>query len=296
MPDLYTSYYSPTTLAEALALKADLRGHARIVAGGTDLLLEIERGVRKGPDGNGLALIDLTRVPGLAEISEGDGRIHLGPLVTHNQAAASSLIVHSAFPLARACWEVGAPQIRNRATVAGNVITASPANDSIVPLLALGADVTLTSTESGERSLPLADFMTGFRQVDMADDEILTGISLRALTEHQRGSFLKLGLRRAQAISVVSVAGALTFADRSQTVVTSARIALGAVTPVVTRAAEAETFLAGKPLTDETIAEAARLAVKAASPIDDIRATGEYRRAMVEALTARLLHQLRDGR
>ncbi|MGB5052623.1 MAG: FAD binding domain-containing protein [Caldilineaceae bacterium] len=293
---MYTSYYSPTTLAEALALKADLRGHARIVAGGTDLLLEIERGVRKGPDGNGLALIDLTRVPGLAEISEGDGRIHLGPLVTHNQAAASSLIVHSAFPLARACWEVGAPQIRNRATVAGNVITASPANDSIVPLLALGADVTLTSTESGERSLPLADFMTGFRQVDMADDEILTGISLRALTEHQRGSFLKLGLRRAQAISVVSVAGALTFADRSQTVVTSARIALGAVTPVVTRAAEAETFLAGKPLTDETIAEAARLAVKAASPIDDIRATGEYRRAMVEALTARLLHQLRDGR
>jgi len=149
---LYTSYFSPATLAEALALKAELRDRARIIAGGTDLLLEIERGVRRGPDGGAPALIDLTRIPGLAEIQEKERRIHLGPLVTHNQCAASPLIAQKAFPLARACWEVGAPQIRNRATVAGNVITASPANDSIVPLLALDAAVTLTSAERGERS------------------------------------------------------------------------------------------------------------------------------------------------
>ena len=298
---MYTSYFSPSTLSEALALKADLADRARIIAGGTDLLLEIERGGRRGPDGDAPALIDLTRISGLADIREADGRIQLGPLVTHNQCAASPLIVQRAFPLARACWEVGAPQIRNRATVAGNVITASPANDSIVPLLALDAAVTLTSAERGERTLPLADFMTAFRRVDMADDEILTGISLRALAENERGSFLKLGLRRAQAISVVSVAVVLTLtpglspSEGPGVRVSAASIALGAVTPVVTRAAAAETFLIGKSLTDETIVEAGRLAVSAASPIDDIRATGEYRRAMVEALTARLLRQLRDG-
>ncbi len=292
---MYTSYVSPTTLTEALALKADLAERARIIAGGTDLLLEIERGTHHTPDGAGPTLIDLTRIPGLADIREADGRIYLGPLVTHNQCAASPLIVEKAFPLARACWEVGAPQIRNRATVAGNIITASPANDSIVPLLALDAAVTLACASRGERTLSLADFMLGFRRVDMAVDEILVGISLRCLGENERGSFLKLGLRRAQAISVVSMAATVTFSGHRGSEVAAAAIALGAVTPVVVRATPAETFLVGKTLTDETIAEAARLAVTAASPIDDIRASAEYRRAMVDALVARLLHQLRDG-
>jgi carbon-monoxide dehydrogenase medium subunit len=292
---VYKFYHSPTSLEDVLALKAEYGDNARIIAGGTDLLLEIERGVRRAQDGSALGLIDLSRVPGLAEIQERDGWIHLGPLVTHNQCVASPVIVQRAFPLARACWEVGAPQIRNRATVAGNIITASPANDAIVPLMALNATVTVSSAARGSRTMPLAQFVTGFRQVDMAPDEVLTAISFPVMDAAQRGSFIKLGLRRTQAISVVSVAAVLTFADDGVTI-SSAAISLGAVAPVIVRAQAAETFLQGKALSEDTIQEAARLALTAASPIDDVRGSAEYRRGMVETLTARILRQLRDGR
>ncbi len=232
---MYSFYFSPHTLAEALALKAEYGQRARILAGGTDLLIELDRGVRSAPDGRELGLIDLTRISGLADMGEMGGWIHLGPLVTHNQCVASALIVEKAFPLARACWEVGAPQIRNRATVAGNIITASPANDTIVPLLALDATVTVQSAARGERTLPLAQFMTGFRKVDLAADEILTRISLRPLGANAHGNFIKLGLRRAQAISVLSVAAVVEFTSGNgsgrENVVENAHIALGAVAP-----------------------------------------------------------------
>jgi xanthine dehydrogenase iron-sulfur cluster and FAD-binding subunit A len=293
---MYTFYHSPTTLDEALYLKAKYGDDVRALAGATDLLLEIERGVRTRGDGSAPGVIDLTRIPGLAAIEKRDGWIHLGPLVTHNQVVASALIVEQAFPLARACWEVGAPQIRNRATVAGNVITASPANDTIAPLLALDATVTLRSLDRGERTLPLADFILGFRKVDLAPDELLTGIAFPALNAHSAGVFIKLGLRRAQAISVVNVAVVVTREDATPDApVTRAAIALGAVAPVVVRATAAESFLVGKPLHTASIAEAARLAVTAASPIDDIRSSAAYRRAMVETLVVRALQQIADG-
>lgn len=293
---MYTFYHSPTTLDEALYLKAKYGDDARAITGATDLLLEIERGVRKRSDGAAPGVIDLTRIPGLAQIETREEWIHLGPLVTHNQVVASPLIVEQGFPLARACWEVGAPQIRNRATVAGNIITASPANDTIAPLLALDAHVTLESEARGARTLPLAAFIRGFRQVDLAPDELLTGIAFPALDARTDGVFIKLGLRRAQAISVVNVAVIVTREETAPDApVTHAAIALGAVAPVVVRATAAESFLVGKPLHKASIAEAARLAVTAATPIDDIRSSAAYRRAMVETLVARALHQIAVG-
>ena len=285
---MWRAYFIVPTTEDAIRLLAKKGGRARIVAGATDLMLELERGARKNVD----TLIDITRIPGLDRIHlDEDENIHLSPLVTHNDAAASELLRTRAYPLARAAWEVGAPQIRNRATVAGNLITASPANDTITPLMALDASVTLLSVR-GERTLPLKEFYTGVRKTVMQADEMLVDISFPAMTSTQRGTFIKLALRRAQAISVINVALLL---DLQADTVTSASITLGAVAPTIIHAPEAEAYLVGKKLTEEVIAQSALLTMQAAKPIDDLRGSADYRREMVRVCTARGLRQIRDG-
>lgn len=282
---MWAEYYNVNKMEEALRILAEQGERARIVAGGTDLILEIERGVRKGID----TLVDITRVPGLDEIVlDSDDVIHLGPLVTHNHCVASRLVVERALPLALAAWEVGAPQIRNRGTVAGNLITASPANDTITPLAALGAWVTLASA-SGERLVALEDFYTGVRGTVMRPDEIMVDIAFPALKPGQRGMFVKLGLRRAQAISLVNAAVILSMEDGR---VVNAAITLGAVAPTIIHASEAEDFLLGKVLDENVVSQASALAVRAASPISDVRSTADYRGEMVRVCVLRALRSL----
>jgi xanthine dehydrogenase iron-sulfur cluster and FAD-binding subunit A len=285
---MWREYISANSVDEAIRALSGRGARARIVAGATDLILELERGAR--PDVE--TLIDVTRIPGLDQIKlDDEGIIHLGPLVTHNHCAASKLLRGKAYPLARAAWEVGAPQIRNRGTVAGNLITASPANDTITPLVALDAWVTLQSL-NGKRQVPLRDFYTGVRKTVMRPDEMLVDISFHALNDDRHGTFVKLALRRAQAISVVNVAIILA-GNLPQ--VDSAVITLGAVAPTIIHAPEAETYLAGKTLSDETLVRAGELAAQSAQPIDDIRGSAAYRREMVRVLVLRGLRSLRDG-
>jgi xanthine dehydrogenase iron-sulfur cluster and FAD-binding subunit A len=284
---MWHAYINATSVEEVIKILGEKRESARIVAGGTDLILELERGVRKGIE----ALIDVTRIPNLNTITiDEDNIIHLGPLVTHNDCAASKLIRDRAYPLARAAWEVGAPQIRNRGTIAGNLITASPANDTITPLMALNASVTLASMR-GERIIPLKDFYTGVRKNAMLPDEMLVDISFPAMTKTQRGTFIKLALRRAQAISLVNVAVIL---DLKADTVQSASITLGSVSPTIIHAEEAEKFLLKKKLTVKNVAQAAELTMQAARPIDDVRGSAAYRREMTRVITSRALMAIRE--
>jgi carbon-monoxide dehydrogenase medium subunit len=284
---MWQTYYTPNSIDGTLQLLAEHRKAARLVAGGTDLVIEIDRGIRSPQ-----VIIDVTRIPELDQIRlDEENRIRLGPLVTHNQVVGSSLCQARAFPLVQACWQVGAPQIRNRGTIIGNLVTASPANDTITPLWALDASVTLQSVR-GRRTLSFETFFQGVRQTALEPDEMVVDLSFPAMGSHQFGTFLKLGLRRAQAIAVVNIAAVL---DRQDGFITGARLTLGSVAPTIIRAQAAEQFLVGKELTPDVIAQAGRLATHAARPISDVRGSATYRRYMTKTLTRNALESLAEG-
>jgi xanthine dehydrogenase iron-sulfur cluster and FAD-binding subunit A len=279
-------YFQPTTLREALDLLRVHGAEARLVAGGTDLMVEALRGVHPTA-----TVIDLSKLRELRYVTADSAEIRLGGLATHNDVLASRVCRVSALPLVQACAEVGAPQIRNRATVAGNLVTASPANDTITPLIALGADLVLAD-HAGERVVPLADFYTGFRRTVLRPDQLVREIRVKALTPDQHGIFLKLGLRRAQAISVINLAIVLSF---DGDVVREARVALGCLAPTIVRAPSVEAFLVGKRLGPAVCAEAGRLACADVAPIGDLRASADYRLATLESLLAHALQRLDAG-
>ncbi|MCD4673638.1 MAG: FAD binding domain-containing protein [Anaerolineaceae bacterium] len=286
---MWREYINAITIEEALKTLAENKNNAKIVAGATDLILEMESGAHKGVD----VLVDVSRIPGLDKITlDEDNVIHLGPMVTHNHCVASKLIRERALPLLQASWEVGSPQIRNRGTISGNLITGSPANDTISPLMALGAELVLRSSND-ERVVRLEEFYTGVRRTVIQPDEMLVDIRFPAMSENQRGVYLKFALRRAQAISLVNVAMVLTFNGE---IVSNAFITLGSVAKTIIHAEAAERYLEGKVLTSEVLEQAARFASDASTPIDDIRGSAAYRKEIVRVVTLRGLMAIADGK
>jgi xanthine dehydrogenase iron-sulfur cluster and FAD-binding subunit A len=284
---MWQTYVQPTSIEEALDLLAQYAGKARLVAGGTDILVELQRGVKPTT-----TLIDVTALSDLKYIREENDFLHLGALTTHNDVIASSICVQRALPLAQACWVVGAPQIRNRATVVGNLVTASPANDTITALTALGADL-LIKRRGNERVVAMDDFYPGFRRTVLQPDEMICEIRIPVMQTNQRGMFLRLGLRRAQAISVIDFAIVLTF---DGAVVTDARVTLGSLAPTIVHAHTVETYLKGKQLNEEVCREAGQLAVNDASPIGDVRGSATYRQATLAALITQALQRIAEGK
>ena len=285
---MWKEYINAASTEQVLDILDEKKEKARIIAGGTDLLLEMRQGLHDQIE----SLIDISRIDGYDEISlDDDGWVHIGPTVTHNHCLASDVIRDYGLPLALACWEVGAPQIRNMGTVVGNLVTASPANDTIVPLYALNAELILKSRR-GERKVALRDFYTGVRKHVLKPNEIVREVLFPAMGKNQRGIYLKLGLRKAQAISVVNMAAILTLKKNQ---VAEAQITLGAVAPTIIHAAKAEDYLVGKKLTKESIDEASRLAQSSAKPIDDIRSSAAYRQEVTRVLVKRGLSSIANG-
>lgn len=280
-------YIAPVSLEDALETLARLGPSARPVAGGTDLLLELSRGARPEVD----TLVDLSTIEGLDSIVESNGRVTLSALTSHADIVESDLMHRAALPLAQACLEVGSPQLRNRATVAGNIVTASPANDTISALYALGADITIRS-QRAERVVPIVDFFVDLRQTILEPDELVTGISFDALDETRRGIFVKLGLRRAQAISVVHAAAVVQ--HEPDGTVNDLRVALGCVGPTIRLVENATGIARGRRL-DRSITALAEAARSTATPIDDLRAPADYRTRTIGVVVERALRSLGAG-
>jgi xanthine dehydrogenase iron-sulfur cluster and FAD-binding subunit A len=281
-----SGYVAPASIDDAVKLLATYGAKARPIAGGTDLLVEIDRNARAGLD----VLIDLSRIPGANTITITDDEAILGPMVTHNDVVSHPALVARALPLAQACWEVGSPQLRNRATVIGNIVTASPANDTLSALLALGATVTLRSIR-GTRQVDLREFITGFRSTLRADDELVTELRVRLLGPNERGLYVKLGNRAAQAISVLHLAALIGF-DADGRTVQSARLTIGSVAATVLVVDEAAQALIGRPLDATAISDSAQAMSAAATPITDVRATAEYRHDTIGVLVRRMLNAI----
>ncbi len=276
------NYHQPNSLQEALEILAR-EEDARLLAGGTDLLVYIQDGLA-----NPAKLVDIGGLEELKEIVEEDGRIAVGALVTHAEAAASPLIREKALALAEGCAEVGSPQIRNRGTIGGNLANASPSADSAPPLYVLGAALKLQSLQ-GEREVPIEDFLVGVKKSVLRPDEIIVRVTFPPLSPTARGFFRKLGQRKALAIAKVSVAGTVDLREKT---VASVRLALGAVATTPLRAIVTESYLEGRELDKKTIAEAARLIREESKAISDIRSTADYRDEMTGTLLARALEEI----
>ncbi len=274
-------YHQPESLPDAVALAARFGEEASFLAGGTDLMVQIERG-RVAPR----HIIGLHRVPSLAGI-EANGGIVLGAGVTHRAIERARALGGALRCLVEGAEVIGGHQVRNVATVGGNLANASPAADLVPCLLALDGTVRLVGP-GGERELPLERFLLGPNRTARRPDELLTRVSLPAPPAHSSSAFLKAGRRRAMEISVVCVAARLTL-DASRERCLEARIALGAVAPTTIRAREAERALEGRPVGGEAFERAAAAAQEACRPIDDVRASAAFRRHLVGVLVRRAL-------
>ncbi len=276
-------YHRPDNLEEALRILQQDGQRAKIMAGGTDLLVRMKEGTIR-PE----IVLDISGLAELHGIQRREEWIWIGPLATHREVSESNLIRSHGQALAQGSSRVGSPQIRHRATIGGNMANASPAADTVPPLFVLQTEVAISSMK-GSRWLPVDDFFTGPGETVLRPDELVTGLRFPVPSDDKRSlsRYEKFGTRNALSVAVASAAVAADMEPDGK--LTRVRIALGSVSPVVLRAREAEQLLTGQVPGEELIARAARAAAKQCCPIDDVRGSAWYRRRLVQALLARIL-------
>jgi CO/xanthine dehydrogenase FAD-binding subunit len=275
-------FYQPASLAEASRLLKENGPGGRFLAGGTDLVIAMkEKGLLPK------YIVDLKRVPGLIGIREnGDGSITIGALTTMYTIETSPLIKKKYPFLSQSAAEVGSIQIRNRATIGGNMANATPSADTAPALIALNATAKIASA-AGERTVPLEEFFRGPGQTIMSADEIVTEITIPKTGPQLVGDYIKFSPRDMMDLAYIGVAVVYNLAaDRR---CTGVRIVLGAVAPTPIRAKNSEALLEGKALTEELAEQIGAEAAKESKPISDVRSSADYRRAMVGVMTKRAL-------
>ncbi len=279
-------YYEPETLSEAVSLLGRHNGQASVLAGGTDLLIEIKEQIRS-PD----YVINIKKIPGLDHLTYEDPvGLRIGALATARAVETFPVAIDKYAGLAQAVKELGSIQVRNRATVVGNICRASPSADTPPPLIADGATVTIFGPK-GERELPLEDFFTGPGQTVLGYDEIVKELAVPSPLPRAGKVYIKHGRRKAMELATVGVAVSLSLVGE---VCDRIQIVLGAVAPTPMRARSAEYALRGTVIDEKAIEAAARAAMEESHPISDVRSSAEYRREMVKVLTRRAVRGALD--
>lgn len=272
--------YSPQTLKEALELVGKLRG-ARIIAGGTDLLVDLKQGLTEATH-----LVSLQKIRKLRTIERENDRIRIGAMATAHDISLDPLICRYLPALADAARSMASYQIRTMATIGGNISSAVPSADLPPSLIAAEAAVELQCLASS-RKVALLSFFSGPRETICQEDEVLTFIHIPVPPPQTGISYQKFTLREANALAVASVAARLTLEDGR---IQSAAVVLGAVAPTPVMASRASESLTGKNPSEELFSEAARIAKEESQPISDIRGSVWLRRELIEVLTRRAIH------
>jgi CO/xanthine dehydrogenase FAD-binding subunit len=277
-------FINPQSLVEALEYLNQYGKEAKIIAGGTDLLIQLRNeddkiaGVK--------FLVNLDSLPNLRQIKIDEDYISIGTLVNHAEIASSELIWAKVSFLSKAASVIGSPQIRNRGTIGGNLINASPAADTVPVMIALDAVVILQSL-TGSRKLPVRDLFLRPYETCIRHDEILTEIKFKCLPEGSKTSFLKIGRRNALVIARLNIAVSLKTDEKG--IVEDIRIAPGSVMPIPCRAIEAEKLLIGQTPNEEIINHASKKVADTMVEKSGIRASTIYKKPVIEAITRRAI-------
>lgn len=278
-----TIYLRPTSLAEAIKMRAD-HPDATIFAGGTDVMNRVSQETSLA------GMLDLFALDSFVGVSRREHGIQIGAATTFSQIVRDPL-VNTHLPILRdAASQIGALQIQNRGTIGGNIGNASPLGDLLPVLLALDAQVSLASTR-GERQVPYGEFCTGYRRTVMEPDELIVSVSIPILSDRTFQYWRKVGTRKAQATSKVMLAGV---GETTCNRVTLVRLGIGAVADRPIRLTDVEQLLLSKDLDHSQVEQARTLTLRSLNPIDDLRSTADYRRWVAANLVAAFVQQLYD--